>query len=440
MIVGIDDTDSRSGMCTTYLCARLVDELKQYGRVSIPRLVRLNPCIPYKTRGNGAVAFEIHLHNANDEAAVKELVKSRVCELAEVHEVGTNPGVVFVHQTAERIPADHLQKLQHYYALAVKDVVALTHAFALLSELRIEHFGLKRKRGVIGALAAAAFTLLQQRYPAHYDTTYELIAYRGRERWSTPRTIDAASVWAADAATYPLTWDTVDYANKTLVLAPHSPCPVLFGIRGDHVDAIERAYELITAEPVERETLFITNQGTDAHLISDANTPGALADYHSYRLQGTVVSLPHPIEGGHVVFTLALAHITGARIDCIAYEPTKQFRDVVRNLRVGDGITAYGSFKTGTLNLEKIAVRTVNVEAKRNPRCELCGKRMKSLGRAQGYRCKRCGTYRSSQELEIIARELEPGIYEVPPVARRHIAKPLIRMRNAGTQNVHPSR
>ncbi|MBC8520656.1 MAG: DNA-binding protein, partial [Methanomicrobia archaeon] len=48
MIIGIDDTDSRKGMCTTYLCAVLVDEFKKqgYGEVSTPRLVRLNPCIP----------------------------------------------------------------------------------------------------------------------------------------------------------------------------------------------------------------------------------------------------------------------------------------------------------------------------------------------------------------------------------------------------------
>lgn len=300
----------------------------------------------------------------------------------------------------------------------------------------------KQKRGVIGALAAAAFFMLQQRYPAQYELTYELIAYRKRERWGTPRVIDAASVWKADAATYPLTWDTVDYANKNLVLAPHSPCPVLFGVRGDRVDAIVRAYELINAEPVEREALFITNQGTDSHLIPGEEMQGTLSDYHSYRIEGTVVSEPRPIEGGHVVFQLAIARPSPKeeRIDCIAYEPTKQFREIVRSLRVGDEITAYGSFKIGTLNLEKIAVRALNMKAKRNPRCEHCGKRMKSAGRAQGYRCKRCGTYRSSQELETVERELEEGLYEVPPAARRHIAKPLIRLRNADSQKIHPSR
>ncbi|MBN1455234.1 MAG: DUF1743 domain-containing protein [Methanomicrobia archaeon] len=441
MIVGIDDTDSRTGMCTTYLCAVLMDELTGYGRVSIPRLVRLNPCIPYKTRGNGAVAFEIQLHTASYAEKVKELIKARVGELAEIHAEETNPGVVFIREeSALRMPYEHLRSLQRFYELAVKDVVAIEHAFALLNELQIEYYGLKQKRGVIGALAAAAFFMLQQRYPTQYDLTYELIAYRKRERWGTPRVIDAASVWKADAATYPLTWDTVDYANKNLVLAPHSPCPVLFGVRGDRIDAIVRAYELITAEPVEREALFITNQGTDSHLILAEEMQGSLSDYHSYCLEGTVMSEPRPFEGGHVVFQLAIARSREERIDCIAYEPTKQFREIIRSLRVGDEITAYGSFKTRTLNLEKIAVRAMNLKAMRNPRCERCGKRMKSAGQAQGYRCKRCGTYRSSQELETVKRGLDEGLYEVPPVARRHIAKPLIRLRNGCSQKIHPSR
>ena len=101
MIVGIDDTDSRSGMCTTYLCTVLVDELKSYGEVSTPVLVRLNPCIPFKTRGNGAVAFEI-LIKEGLEREVKEIVKARVTELSELRAEGTNPGVVFIDDNASQ--------------------------------------------------------------------------------------------------------------------------------------------------------------------------------------------------------------------------------------------------------------------------------------------------------------------------------------------------
>lgn len=432
-------------MCTTYLCAVLVAELEEggYGTVSIPRLVRLNPCIPFKTRGNGAVAFEV-MAAPEQEGAVKELVKARVEELAELHEEETNPGVVFIPRAALRAihggaekAREALDKLKIYYESAVRDVLKIEAAYGLISDLDFDYFGLKNGRGVIGALAAAAFIVLQHHDPQRYDFTYELMVYREKERWGTPRLINEASVWYADEATYPSTWDTVDRSNKRLVLAPHSPCPVLFGIRGSSIEAVYRAYRLIEAEPAEREMLFITNQGTDSHLIKGVQ--GGLQDYRSYVVDGSVESVPRSIEGGHVVFTLIRP--TGDRLECIAYEPTKSFRDHIRKLWVGDEVTVYGSYKRGTINLEKIALRRLNTEVRTNPRCERCGRRMESAGRGQGYRCKRCKTYRTDKEVLIVPRELEEGLYEVPPVARRHIAKPLIRLCSKGVdERVYPSR
>jgi len=167
MIIGIDDTDSKNGMCTTYLCAVLVDELRKYGEVSTPRLVRLNPCIPFKTRGNGAVSFEIKVI-PEKEGKVKELVKSRVSELSELQEEETNPGVVFIGDTALRAMSrgwsdkrnEHISKLKNFYETAVRDVLKIEQAYILLSELHFDYFGLKNKRGLIGALAAASFLLV----------------------------------------------------------------------------------------------------------------------------------------------------------------------------------------------------------------------------------------------------------------------------------------
>ncbi len=444
MIIGIDDTDSKKGMCTTYLGAILVEELKVYGAVSNPRLVRLNPCIPFKTRGNGAVSFEITVATGKEET-VKEVVKSRVCELSEVQEEETNPGVVFVDNAVLRALSGtngkKERKLKNFYEMAVKDVLNIDQAHELISELHFDQFGLKKKRGLIGALAAASFLVVQKREPARYDVTYELIAYREKERWGTSRVIDESSVWKADEATYPVTWDTVDRANKKVVCAPHSPCPVLFGIRGDSVDALYKTYELIEAEPVERELLFVTNQGTDSHLIACGEANGAVHDNHSYILDGVVESNPRTIEGGHVVFVLSLSRNKEDRIDCIAYEPTKGFRDIIRKLRAGDDVTVYGSFKNRTINLEKIELRKLNVTVTKNPKCPHCGKRMESAGRSQGYRCKQCKIYSSEKEVQIVLRDIEEGVYEVPPVARRHISKPLIRLRtHEAVRTIHPSR
>jgi tRNA(Ile2)-agmatinylcytidine synthase len=52
---------------------------------------------------------------------------------------------------------------------------------------------------------------------------------------------------------------------------------------------------------------------------------------------------------------------------------------------------------------------------------------MESAGADAGYRCRDCGTDAGGKVERPIERDVEVGWYEVPPVARRHIAKPLVR-------------
>ena len=52
---------------------------------------------------------------------------------------------------------------------------------------------------------------------------------------------------------------------------------------------------------------------------------------------------------------------------------------------------------------------------------------MKSRGRGQGYRCEKCDSIKEEQVTEAVHREITPGFYEVPPSARRHLSKPLVR-------------
>ena len=411
---------------------------------------------------------------------MKERVISRIEELAFVEDENTHPGAVFAYDAAlEEIRNDRKksEKLLRFYERAVKGVLELEDALCVISELNLEYFKMKSGRGLIGALAAVSFAFAQKyelQADARFrhssccsvfasernDLTYELLTYREKERWGTPREIEEESVWNADKATYPLTWDTVDVKNRKIVFAPHSPCPVLFGIRGDSIPAILKAARMIRSEPIALEMLFVTNQGTDAHLLEFCSEAKELKDYHSYIIDGVVVREPRNIAGGHVVFSIAVQgdaqkqeeerkkeksqeRCESKLIDCIAYEPTKQFRDVVRKLKVGDEVTVFGSFKRNTVNLEKILVRSVVRRAERNPRCPVCGKRMESAGKGQGFRCKRCKTHKAERELEHLKRDLEEGFYEVPPVARRHISKPLVRMREDAEKfgfKIFPSR
>ena len=60
MRIGIDDTDSPAGMCTTYLGAVLADRLSDAGMVVTGSLlVRLNPNVIHKTRGNAAICLDL---------------------------------------------------------------------------------------------------------------------------------------------------------------------------------------------------------------------------------------------------------------------------------------------------------------------------------------------------------------------------------------------
>ena len=67
MIIGLDDTDSKESMCTTYLAAVLIGKLKSYGTIEgYPWLVRLNPNIKYKTRGNAAIAIKLEINRSEE--------------------------------------------------------------------------------------------------------------------------------------------------------------------------------------------------------------------------------------------------------------------------------------------------------------------------------------------------------------------------------------
>ncbi|HOV68436.1 MAG TPA: DUF1743 domain-containing protein, partial [Methanoregulaceae archaeon] len=270
-------------------------------------------------------------------------------------------------------------------------------------------------RGLIGATAAAA-----AEFP---DRTYELLVYREPSRWGTLREVDAASLFAAEAATAPHTWDSVDPGNRAVVCVPHTPDPVLFGIRGESPAWVRRARELVVSERAALEACWVTNQGTDAHLVP--GTCGLLREGRSYAVAGTVVNVPSTGEGGHVTLLIQDGE---CELRCMAYEPTKGFRGVIRALRPGDRVVACGSYRQGSLNLEKLRVVSVaEAVVLRPPLCPSCGRRTTSAGAGKGFKCRRCRARAPAAERVVEERSIAPGWYEVPPVARRHLARPLCR-------------
>ena len=423
-VIGLDDTDSRElGMCTTYVATRLAERAASEGEVERTLLVRLNPAIEHKTRGNAALAVHCDL---GVERAL-ELAREEL-DRAATADPGTNPGVVVAGCDSEAVPepvAEVAERAVREYVQpgTVRDVLARA-GFATAER--------GNGRGLVGATAAVGA------WRAFSEWTYECLAYRQRDRWGTDREVDRDSVFTAAAASPPAVWDTVDREEDIAVCVPRTPCPVLYGIRGNDPGAVRQVADAVESEPVARRRVFVTNQGTDGHL--QPATDG-LRDGRAYRLDGHVVVPPETREGGHVFFGLAPDGKVGEatlELACVAFEPTKRFRDRVRALRVGDRLTVCGEVTDGTLKLEKFAVRELVTTERVTPDCPSCGRSMESAGRDAGYRCRECATSTDGRVERNLDRDLDVGWYEVPPCARRHIARPLVR--GGFDAPVHPER
>jgi tRNA(Ile2)-agmatinylcytidine synthase len=391
-----------------------MDELKHYGfqLKGHPRLIRLNPFAPFKTRGNGAISFNLSLNSGKDAKKAKKLILNRVENLSELQHKNTNPGVVFYDGIIT-------PELETYSMTTVQKIVTIENAQKLAVQVGAQFHKFKNGRGIIGALAAIGYPL--------EDRTYELLAYRIPENYGKKRKINYKSVLEMNQKTYPQTFDNLDEDEDYIAIEPHTPCPILYGIRGETPEAVIKAHGILkTCETIERIVVYATNQHTDNHLLKIDHI-SQMDKCKCYIAQGFVENSPKTIEGGHVIFNLK---DDSGSIDCAAYEPTKGFRDVVKNLKDGDLLKVYGGIgNKGSLNLEKIHVlKLAKVYESRNPICE-CGKRMKSAGKNKGYKCMNCGfklRYGTKNLIEV-KRNIKKGFYEVPPAARRHLSKPLIR-------------
>lgn len=421
MHVGLDDTDSTKGGCTTYLAACLIEKLEKFNVTftDYPRLIRLNPNVPWKTRGNGALCLSF-TYAPEFEAEIKEAAVDLWEKHSAINEKGTDPGVVF-YQSAQ-IP----EELKAFSKKTETAVVTLKEAVALIKKLGAEALGYNSCRGIIGALAAIGETL-------EGDHTYELIAYRTPENLGTKRRVDEASIFEMDKQTLPHTFNNVDTEKGRVIITPRGPDPILFGIRGETAAVVKRAFGIIKPlESVERWVIFRSNQGTDAHL-KPIDTLSQIEPYCSIIAKGTVSQNPWIVPLRHVIFSIKDA---SAEVDCAAYEPTGDLRKIARELVVGDHIEVYGAVhkatktKPLTINLEKINILSLQPQILlENPMCPNCGKRLKSMGKNQGLRCERCGgKFADLKKKEsVVARALKAGLYVTSTRSQRHLTKPLRR-------------
>jgi len=421
MHMGFDDTDSIRRGCTTYIAALLVEKLQKLNVnfIDYPNLVRLNPNVPWKTRGNGALCLRIK-YNENLEEEIKEIAINTLEENADLEFKGTDPGIVFFK--GARIP----KEVKNFAKNTITGIVSLKEAIKLLKKFGAEAVGFKNGRGIIGGLAAVGETL-------QGDHTYEILAYRVPENYGLKRKVDSASIFEMDKATAPYTFNNVDQEKRRIIITPRGPDPILFGIRGETPEIVKKAFTMIKPlEPIERWVIFRTNQGTDAHLKRVVKL-SEVKPYHPVIAKGTVAANPKMIPRRHVIFSIK---DDSAQVDCAAYEPTGVLRHVTMKLLVGDYIEVYGGVRAPskknplTINLEKI--RLLKLAPKivyQNPFCTKCGKRLKSMGKDKGFRCEKCGSrYVNIGKVEVkMRREVRKGFYITSTRSQRHLTKPFRR-------------
>jgi len=415
-LVGIDDTDSSNGLCTTYLAFKLASRASEGNfRVSAyPRLVRLNPNIPFKTRGNAAISLPFE---TEDPSRAFRFICSVVEELSDVKN-GANSGVVLLEDDTTRT------FFRDVYEAALTRVLNKEGVIRLLRENRVRYHSLGNGMGLVGASASLAFG-------EAYDHSYELIAYRRRSSWGTPRKLDAESVRQMDRRSFPETFNNYDYEKDRPLIAPHGPDPVFLGIRGSTPSTVLRAFKgLRYEEELEGYMIFLSNQCTDAHLQSRLRLP--LKAYYSGWVEGEVTSVSAG-PGGHQYVKLLTS---GGRIDCAVYRPTGDLQRVAPQLIPGDRVRISGGVRRPSarhprlLNAESIeALSLASKRIQINPVCPNCHSRMKSEGSAKGFQCRRCGRKQNERAVQtsVVPRRLQVGRYVASPRAHRHLTKPLVR-------------
>jgi len=419
--IGIDDTDSPKGMCTTFLAYKIVKflEKNKVQFVDYPSLIRFNPNIPWKTRGNGAVRLSI---KTNNPKKIKNKITKFVDDYSETKN-GANPGLVF-YENEIVTPSFH-----KFSELALWKLISREKAKQFILENKIDSFYLGNGQGLVGAIGAIGYKFS--------DHTFELLSYRKKSQFGKKRIIAKDSVKNMQSVTFPETFNSYDIESDRALITPHGPDPVFYGIRGENAESVVTASKIVKAnEKLDGYMVFKSNQGTSDHLKNELDV-NDLRPYTSGFLVGQVCSNPIMMQGGHVFFSI---RVKGKKIKCGIYKPTK-ITTIAQNLILNDKIRIGGGIRKASKNHERI----VNVEfldvielAKdiqvSNPSCKKCSKKMKSKGSKQGFECTKCGNRSYVKSTSEIPRKIQCKLYLPVMSAHRHLTRPYQRIKKRNKQ------
>lgn len=413
--ISFDDIDYPDGGCTTHLTGLFLIELKKRKKTNLadyPGLVRLNPAIPWKTRGNAATFVRIYTDSIDEANELFEIAKSLASEYCEGRRKSTKgPGIVMALGEVWRNPY-----LRTIYRKAINDVLVKDIVEKTLLKLKAKWFG---NRGVIGATAALAALVPGDFY------TYELIAYRRPEMWNTKRCLREETFLRVESKLPTCVFNNYDIIKRRVSAVPQGLDPVLAGFRGTCPEYLV-CYKKALCEKPHFWVLYRTNQHTDLY-----NMPiSKFRAYKSGRILGTVISRPHIIQGSHITIKI---NVNGKIVNALFFRETGPLKDVAKELDIGDRIEIIGSFRTflssedPVFAVDKLHIIFVsNKTIIRNPRCPKCGTRMKSDGKE--FRCPKCGFKlpKSKKIILEVNRTLKPLIITSEEGQWRHLTSPYL--------------
>ena len=413
--IGFDDTDSPKGMCTTFLAYKIVDLLKKQETefLDFPKLIRFNPNIHWKTRGNGAVSLQIRTKNPSK---IKNQIKKLVEKYSDIKN-GANPGLVFYE--SKKIP----EQFTRFSKLALWQLIHRNYAKKFATKNNIEFFYQGNGQGLVGAIGAIGYDFK--------DYTLELLSYRKNSKFGKERKLSAKSVKTMQEKTLPYTFNSFDNKKERVLITPHGPDPVFYGVRGENVNSLLHATKILkTSEKLAGYMIFKSNQGTGDHLKNELNTTN-IRPYASGTITGIVSDEPKIVKGGHVFFSIVS---DGHELHCAVYKPTG-ITSVALSLIKGDKVCIGGGIRKASknhpriLNLEFIDI--INLEKNliiSNPICKKCDKKMKSKGKNQVYQCIKCGNKSENKTILEVPRNIKKQLYIPSVSAHRHLSRPLQRI------------
>ena len=369
MWLGIDDTDSLEGGCTTLVFHELLNALPcEHGE---PRLTRLWPFAAQRTRGNASLSVEIYC----DDSIVEWLdgywnenilpLKGKISESdhSERKQFPSDPGMTLFQKQPD----------EDYYWEAVRgnaDFYNGGHQWG--------------GKGRIGAAASCAWRAK--------TSTWEGIAWRLQERYVSE---DALKLVDDIEGTFLCR----DPRTKRGLISPRGPCPVMFGVRATTRDVANQATEILVQNSATTvgSRIFLTNQATGDHIDS---------------IRSSIVETKEILKGGHVIINGKL----------IAFSESGDVNKLAQWVEIGDEIDWMGLEYEYKFHLEALRITASNRNVR--PLCH-CGTRMKSMGANQGVRCPKCKE-KSNENWTIENREPPISGWAQPPVdKRRHLAKSL---------------